>query len=227
MNNKAKWTVLTLGYFTRNKYWGEDENGKPNRSAFCTSTLIEKNGKYIVVDPPAAGDIMAAILDQRSGLKPQSIDYVFVTHCHYDHYVGLEAFPNAELFLAPDEYDLFYKAISNPEPGYPLSFDDGEALAKRLRPAGNEIISGIKTVSLPGHTMGLTGLMFESAEGVILIAGDSVMTQDHFKDRHGYFCEDYEMSKTTMDKINTLADIVVPGHSNFFLLPSLTKSCGS
>ena len=35
-----RFTILTLGCFSRNRYWGE-EDAKSYRRALCTSTLIE------------------------------------------------------------------------------------------------------------------------------------------------------------------------------------------
>ena len=46
-----RFTILTLGCFSRNRYWGE-EDAKSYRRALCTSTLIETpQGARILVDP--------------------------------------------------------------------------------------------------------------------------------------------------------------------------------
>jgi glyoxylase-like metal-dependent hydrolase (beta-lactamase superfamily II) len=217
-----RWAVLSLGYFSRNRYWGEDE-GKSHRDALCTSTFIEIGGLRVVVDPPVAGKGMASILDQRTGLTPEQIDYVFITHCHADHYFGLGEFPNAKLLAAPGDCAGIQKDLRDPENQWiKPHIADGSALADRLSPAGEELVPGVTLLPLPGHTMGLTGLCFQAKEGAVVVAGDSVMTAEHFRDRRGYYNSvDFEVSRTTIETIASLADIVVPGHSNYFLARSV------
>jgi glyoxylase-like metal-dependent hydrolase (beta-lactamase superfamily II) len=210
-----RWTVLSLGCFSRNRYWGEDE-GKSYRSALCTSTFVEINGKRLVIDPPVKPELMGEILDQRTGLKLEAIDYVFITHKHGDHFAGLGAFPNALLLAAPEECEDICRQIR--EAGGSEDSADPAALAARLKPAGEEIMPGVLTIPLPGHTMGLTGALFEGPEGKIIAAGDSVMTADHFAHRQGYYnSADFNISRKTIEKIAGIADVVVPGHGNYFL----------
>ena len=50
-------------------------------------------------------------------------------------------------------------------------------------------------------------------------AGDSVPTRDFFLERRGYFnAVDFELSARTMDRLASVADIIVPGHDNYFLV---------
>ena len=71
---------------------------------------------------------------------------------------------------------------------------------------------------LPGHTPGLAGLLFASEDGMVAVAGDSVMTRDFFKDRRGYYnSADFAASARSIDLLMEKADIVVPGHGNYFL----------
>ena len=75
-----RFTILTLGCFSRNRYWGE-EDAKSYRRALCTSTLIETpQGARILVDPAVSGAALAQVLDERCGLRPEAVDYVYVTH---------------------------------------------------------------------------------------------------------------------------------------------------
>jgi glyoxylase-like metal-dependent hydrolase (beta-lactamase superfamily II) len=67
-----------------------DASDKPLRDAICTCTLISGEGIKLLVDPslPAKAE-MAKELDRRTGLKPDDITTVFVTHEHADHFAGL------------------------------------------------------------------------------------------------------------------------------------------
>ncbi len=95
-----RWTVVTIGNLSRNRYWGEPDD-KPLRDAICTCTLISGEGFELLVDPslPAKAD-MAKELDRRTGVKPDDITAVFVTHEHADHFAGLEHFPKAVWYAA-------------------------------------------------------------------------------------------------------------------------------
>jgi len=217
-----RWAVLSLGYFSRNRYWGEDE-GKAYRSALCTSVFVEIGDKKLIIDPPVGGEDMAAMLDQRTGLKTNDIDVIFVTHCHFDHYVGLGCFPNAELLTAPGDFDDIRKQLlEGTDENFIKALPNREALAEKIRPADDEIVQGVELIRLPGHTLGLAGAMFNAKEGKVIVAGDSVMTADHFKNRQGYYNSvDFDISSESIEKMASLADVVVPGHSNYFLVKSL------
>ena len=219
MAEKMRWAVLSLGYFSRNRYWGEDE-GTTYRSPLCTSTFVEINGARLVIDPPVYGRQMEEMLDQRTGLTVDKIDYVFITHYHSDHYVGLGCFPKARLLAAPGDLERLREVLYGAHEKKHLRdmFPNAGELAARVEPAGKQIMPGVELVELPGHTPGLAGAMFEGPEGRIVAAGDAVMTADFFRDRLGYYNSvDFGLSKKSIEKIAEIADIVVPGHSNYFV----------
>ena len=58
------------------------------------SALVEHNGKRVLVDTGTEGDVLLRNMGQL-GIAPGSIDYVFLTHGHYDHTGGLKAFLEA------------------------------------------------------------------------------------------------------------------------------------
>ena len=60
-------------------------------------------------------------------------------------------------------------------------------------------------------------LLFECAGQKVVIAGDAVMTRDFFAHRQGYFNSvDFALAAQTIERIATIADVVVPGHDNYF-----------
>lgn len=199
-----RFTILTLGCFSRNRYWGE-EDAKSYRRALCTSTLIETpQGARILVDPAVSGAALAQVLDERCGLRPEAVDYVYVTHRHGDHYMGMADLPRAVWLAAPGDAGEIRRALPQH--------------AKRIFAAGAEIVPGVQVLPLPGHTPGLAGLLFASEDGMVAVAGDSVMTRDFFKDRRGYYnSADFAASARSIDLLMEKADIVVPGHGNYFL----------
>jgi glyoxylase-like metal-dependent hydrolase (beta-lactamase superfamily II) len=200
------WRVLNIGYISRNKYWGE-ETTRAYRSAVCTGVFINCGGIKIIVDPPLPPEQMDSLLDTRCGLKSGDIDIIFITHSHGDHFAGLGAFEHAERFLAPAEYTML------------LSQGGSKELLEQVKPAERELAPGISVIDLPGHTQGLAGLEFRSDEGTVIVTGDAVMTREFFIGRSGYFnCVDEAASTQTIGLIASRADIVVPGHDNYFIV---------
>ena len=196
-------TILTIGRFSRNRYWGEDES-QAYRGPLCTSTLIRAPGVNIIVDPALPPAEMAVALDGATGLKPDQVGIVYITHGHGDHYVGLELFGDARWLCAPAEAEAC-KATLTPE------------MAAKIEAAPDEITPGVRLIALPGHTLGLAGLLFDSRDGRVAVIGDAAMTRDFFEDRRGYFNSvDMELSAQSIAKVAEAADLVVPGHGNYF-----------
>jgi len=195
--------IITIGNLSRNRYWGEsDEKGV--RSAICTCTVIQGAGFRLIVDPSLAkADQMAAELDRRTGLKLRDIDTVFVTHDHGDHSFGLAHFSEAKWIAASDVATALNKTGKLPKP---------------VEAAFGRLFDGIDILPTPGHTPSHHSLRFDCDGMSVVVAGDAVATRDFWRERRGYYnCVDFELSSKSMDQIAGLADLVVPGHDNWFL----------
>ncbi|MDQ3656762.1 MAG: MBL fold metallo-hydrolase [Chloroflexota bacterium] len=204
-----RWDVLTIGHLSRNRYWGEADD-RAYREPLCTCTLVRTDDFSVVIDPGLPLEEMVRVLDRRAGLAPDSVDIVFLTHFHGDHRAGLAAFPNADWYIAPSEIEHGKRQLAAESP-------DREVL-DRLRPAGPELIPGITVVETPGHSAGHASLLFESEGKRIAVAGDAAMTRDFFRHRDYYFnTVDPDAAVTSIETIARAADIVVPGHDNYFL----------
>lgn len=198
------WKQLNVGCLSRNRYWGEADDGA-YRSARCSSTLIASKSGYVLVDPGVKRNQMEVLLDERWGVTMDQVHTIFFTHLHGDHRVDWAAYPGVRLIASKREIDDFANA------------EGDEALLQRLLPAGGELFPGIRTVPLPGHTAGMMGLTFDGAEGKVLIAGDAVMTKDFFLEETGYFNSwDLELASETIRKIRKEYDCIVPGHDMLF-----------
>jgi glyoxylase-like metal-dependent hydrolase (beta-lactamase superfamily II) len=206
--------VITIGRFTRNRYWGEYDT-QAYRDVLCTTTLLktglEGEEFNILVDPSLPPAEMAKALNDRSGLWPDAIDAVFITHAHGDHMVGLELFHRVPWYMGEVELDSLRKSGDWRQKG----------LAERIRPATPGFIKGVELLPLPGHTMGTTAVLVDSADGKVAVTGDAVMTRNFFKARQGYYNSvDFEESSRSIAKLAGIADIVVPGHDNYFIAKS-------
>ena len=196
------WDVVTIGNLSRNRYWGESEE-KSLHAVICTTTVITIHGHRVMVDPSLKDPkAMADELKRRTGLTPDNIDVVFVTHEHGDHHVGMPNFPNARWLANP----LVAEAINKTE-----------NYLKKVEPAGDKIYDEIDVVSIPGHTPGTSGLRFDYRGLSVFVVGDAVATKDFWDEGRMYFkALDIEESLRSYKKIASLADVVVPGHDNYF-----------
>jgi glyoxylase-like metal-dependent hydrolase (beta-lactamase superfamily II) len=197
------WDIITIGNLSRNRYWGESEE-RSLHAVICTTTVITGNNFHVIVDPSLKNEKeMADELKRRTGLTPDDISVVFVTHEHGDHHAGMPNFPKATWLATQLTADAINK---------------NEKYAKKVVAAGNTIFDVIDVVPAPGHTPGTAGLRFDYRGLSIFVAGDSVATKDFWDEGRMYFkALDMEESKRTMKKIAAMSNIVVPGHDNYFL----------
>jgi glyoxylase-like metal-dependent hydrolase (beta-lactamase superfamily II) len=202
--NVRRWDVITVRNLSRNQYWGEG-NDTAVRPVLCTCTLITGDGFAVLVDPSVrdAAEI-ARELDRRTGKKPDTVTACFVTHEHGDHWAGLANFPQARWLAAPGVADELNRTAR---------------LSNRVEAVEGRLFDAIDIVPTPGHTASHSALRFDCDGRSIATAGDAVATLDFYRDRRGFFNSvDFDQAARSMDKLATLADIIVPGHDNYFLV---------
>lgn len=199
-----RWTIITIGNLSRNRYWGEPD-GIALRSAICTCTLISGGGFQLLVDPSLSAEAeMARELDRRTGLKPDDITTVFVTHEHADHLAGLEHFRKAVWCAAKPVAEIL-----NRDPKF----------TRKLEPAPGILHGSIELIPTPGHTQSHHSLRFDCEGRSVVVAGDSVATRDFWRERRSYYnAVDPALGAKTMDRLASVASLIVPGHDNFFLV---------
>ncbi len=205
----VRWQILTIGHLSRNKFWGESDD-QAYRTPLCTSTLLQADDRTIVIDPGCVPDIMERVLYERTGLRPRAVDMVFLTHAHGDHHAGITTFPTARWCMAAPELES-WTAQAAPD-------GSEQRLLSQLEPVSGELVPGITLLPTPGHAAAHTSLSFTSDGQRVVIAGDAVMTHDFFVARDVYFnTVDRIAAVQSIATIAALADIVVPGHDNYFL----------
>ena len=199
-----RWDLITMGNLSRNRYWGDDES-KPARPTLCTTTLITGTGFRLLVDPSVASpDGMARELNRRTGLTLDDITAIFITHEHADHVAGLANFPKPPWYASAQTAEVL---------------NQGNRFPKRIEAAPKTLFDAVEAVPTPGHTRGHHSLRFQCDGKWIVVAGDAVATLDFWRDRRSFYnAVDPEQGSRTMDAIAKMADIVAPGHDNYFLV---------
>ena len=151
-----------------------------------------------------------SIVDQLAamGLEPRDIDYLAVSHMHFDHAGGVAAFADSTLLIQRAEYEAAFQRaeeISGYEPPLYSALRDAE----RVLLDGDHDVFGdgtVRIVSTPGHTPGHQVLLVELAEpGPVVLSGDLY----HFEVSRAWrrvptFNVDAEQTLASMDKVERL-----------------------
>jgi glyoxylase-like metal-dependent hydrolase (beta-lactamase superfamily II) len=167
-------------------YFADGPNGI--RAGF-TVWLIRDGDQLVLVDSGPAGTVsktsgrlpaaLAAV-----GVKQTDINAVILTHLHVDHVSGLVTgdrvnFPNAEIYADRRDANHFTdESVANSAPDLlKSSFAAARQLVK-LYPklqridGEREIVRGISTIDLSGHTPGQIGVRIEDGGQSLLLVAD-------------------------------------------------------
>lgn len=194
--------VVITGQLSTNKYRYPNEK----REIICTTTLLRGHGLHVLVDPGWRDEPLLASL-REAQVKPEQIDIVYLTHLHADHIRSSRLFPGARWLASPRE-------IANWRDKIPEADRD---ILERLEPVEEEIAEGLQIVQTPGHTLAHTSVLFRNNGKRVLVAADAVLVKEYYEHREVHvISEDAELAKQTIDRIKTMADIVIPGHDEPF-----------
>src|SRR4051794_29263522 len=91
-----RFDIISIGTLSRNRLWKESE---PLRTPHATTTLIRQGKRHILVDPGLPAPALGARLFERTGLRPEAIDTVFLTNFRPSHRGGLSLFPKAKVLI--------------------------------------------------------------------------------------------------------------------------------
>src|SRR3954470_4878270 len=93
---QIRFDIISIGTLSRNRLWGESE---AVRTPHATTTLIRSAKRTILVDPGLPAAALGARLFERTGLRPEQVDTVFLTNFRPAHRAGLTLFPQAKLLI--------------------------------------------------------------------------------------------------------------------------------
>jgi glyoxylase-like metal-dependent hydrolase (beta-lactamase superfamily II) len=172
----------------------------PRRIQLGMSPLLFRWGTELVLTDTGIGSVAGdpiGNLAQRLhdlGTPPEEISVILLTHLHIDHVGGAldrarkqSLFPRARIFISKAEIE-FWQApnpdiseLRNVPPELieltiRCALDALEILKDQIQPfdPDQELLPGIQSVALPGHTPGQSGYLFGSEDSHFLVIGDAM-----------------------------------------------------
>ena len=175
--------IISIGTLSRNRLWNETE---ALRTPHATTTLIRTSKRTILVDPGLPGPAIIARLFERTGLRPQAIDTVFLTNARPAHRAGLSAFKGAKVLIHEIEKQTARQQLESLMDDAPEEDLDRKTMQAEydligtFKPADDKLADNLDLFPLFGYTPGTCGLLVSTPLTSTLIAGDAVPTLDHF-----------------------------------------------
>ena len=150
------------------------------------------------------------IVDQlaRIGVKPTQVDFVGISHYHFDHIGQAADFPEAKLLIGAQDWDVVMAPDQATRRSRFAPWLGKDAKIDKVR--GDLDVFGDGSVillTLPGHTPGHHGLLVNlRRKGPVLLSGDAVHLQENL-DSNGvpFFNTDRADSLASMDRFRQLA----------------------
>jgi glyoxylase-like metal-dependent hydrolase (beta-lactamase superfamily II) len=153
-----------------------------------------------------------------AGLDPKDVEFVVLTHLHWDHAGNCDLFPDASVLvqeaelryaIAPGRF--FRKAFLAPTSGWgtpPYLVANLQTVA-----GAHELAPGLRLVQAPGHTPGSQALVVDTEHGRFAIAGDAICTYDSIdRDLPPGYHVDVDASMDSLDGLRAAADHLLPSH---------------
>jgi len=162
----------------------------------------------------------------RLSLKPDDIDYVFLTHLHGDHVGGLAAFDPRRVWVAKPEWEpvarfpgrlMRFMTAPVPRGFVPRVFDfNGPPLLGFARSWPVTSDGSVVALPTPGHSPGHTSYLVRRGGGDVLLAGDVTYDLPALEaQRDQGFIADVERHHDTLKRVRSLVSTGVaylPSH---------------
>jgi glyoxylase-like metal-dependent hydrolase (beta-lactamase superfamily II) len=130
------------------------------------------------------------------GYRPEQVTKILVTHKHPDHAAALGYFPNAKIYIAPEDADALKLAGDNI---VRANYADG---AYHNFPKSQRIADGIYYIEAKGHTKGNSIVVVEADGLYYLIHGDVTYCDAALKaNKLSIVFEDIAAARTTLNQV--------------------------
>jgi len=172
--------------------------------------------KHILVTPIVqAPEERTEEIVRRAGLTPDEVDYVFITHFHYDHCSNVDLFPNAKIVVSKRGFE----AATDSERDRPVDADREFIdyllrVRDRVMPVEEgEILPGISTFWAGGHTISSQAYVVDTESGSVVFASDSIFLYKNLELKEPIGVgRKVDERIWSMDLLKSAGDMIIPGH---------------
>jgi glyoxylase-like metal-dependent hydrolase (beta-lactamase superfamily II) len=166
------------------------------------------------------------LLLQQEGIDPADVDYVLLTHLHYDHCSNAKLFPNARFVVSRTGWHL---TLDPPHPAltpdilFPrdiLAYLAGEARDRLILvdDEAPDFLPGIGAFYVGGHTMCSQAFTVQTREGLAVFPGDTIFYYENLElNQPVGLAVDILECYEAMDRVRGIVDIFVPPHDPLLL----------
>ena len=170
--------------------------------ASSTVTLVNSNGKKIIVDPGCSRPRLLKALAE-NGLETSDIDFVLLTHNHADHILLAGIFENAKIVVGSELYD------NDNQIEHEDKMEDLD----------------LQIIHTPGHSPDSRSFIVKTADGIYAIAADLFWWMDSEEQRidresllghQDPYAKNMKLLEESRKKILDLANYIIPGHGKMF-----------
>jgi glyoxylase-like metal-dependent hydrolase (beta-lactamase superfamily II) len=182
----------------------------------CNTYLIR--GEVTVLIDPGHSRHVPHLLHQMEGdgISPEEVDLIILTHCHPDHFEGLEAFLNKSVKIAMNQEEeryllesgkLLFEMMRQPLPEYRIDFylKEGELHLRKER---------FHIYQTPGHSPG--SLSIHWPERKVLFTGDLVFYGGI--GRTDFLEGNSKLIKESIERMSHLhTELMLPGHGELVM----------
>ena len=129
------------------------------------------------------------------GYKPEQVTKILVTHKHPDHTAALQCFPNAKVYIAPEDADAMKLEGDNI-----VRAQYGEPF--KNFPNAQQVADGIWFIEAKGHTKGNSIVIAESDGLYYMFHGDVTYCDAALKaNKLSIVFEDKDAARQTLDRV--------------------------
>ena len=179
------------------------------------TVLIRDEGMNIVFDPGILqlgryGSFKMRLAEL--GLKPEDIDILVNSHCHYDHVESNYLFKGKPLYIHEKEVEYCDQLY------WPEWTKAYMGIMDLMEFTGNiKLTKNVKLIETLGHTPGSISALVETKEGLVALVGDAVIVKEDYLEMRPPTVVTKniaaEQSVESMKKIRVLNPVtIIPGH---------------
>lgn len=176
--------------------------------------VIETDDEVILVDTGMPDGVPDAVPDDNTsifmgnriedyldalrtaGYTPDRVSKILITHKHDDHTGMISAFPDAKVYISPEDADALDLDGDNI---VRLTYNDGPYHGF---PRSQKVAEGIRIIEAKGHTKGNSIIIAEDSDLFYMFHGDITYTDEAlYADKLSVVYEDLPAARETLDRV--------------------------